>query len=107
MQYLRVRPHPTNPTRCTLDHFWYGFTGDGLSGPVLTTDGEIDRAAVVERQHYDYGAISSGLQVDQDLSQALTQQQGVRSQAYTGANLMHQEDRLQHYAEMLERHVGS
>lgn len=82
--FLRARPHPTDPEQCLFDNWWYAPDPDGVSGPVRTTAGLVERDADVQHEVFAAGEQSMGLTIDQDMSIFPAQQSGMRSRGYRG-----------------------
>ena len=103
-QVLRTEPHPTDPEKCIFDH-WYLMPPIKGMTEVETPIGVIPfRWAERVRTTHGDGA-SLGAVADQDLSIAAGQQMGLHSRGYIGANLTHQEKRIQRFHELLDDHV--
>lgn len=98
-QMLRTEPHPTDPEKCTFDH-WF------LMPPVAGMD-EVDTPIGrlpfewAEQDRFRHGDRTTGAVADQDLSVAVSQQQGLHSKGYTGGLLTSQEKRIQRFHELL------
>jgi hypothetical protein len=59
-----------------------------------------------EKDAFVHGDKTTGAVADQDLSVAVSQQQGIHSKGYTGGMLTGQEKRIQRFHEMLNDMVG-
>lgn len=104
--FLRARPHPTDPEQCVFDNWWYAPVPEGVTGPVRTTAGLVERDAVVEHELFMPGEQSMGLTIDQDMSIFPAQQMGMRSRGYRGSYLAGQESRLSRLHELIDDYIG-
>ncbi len=98
-QMLRTEPHPTDPEKCIFDHWFIMPPVDGMT-EVDTPVGRLP-FRVAERQRFPHGEHTVGAVADQDLSVAVSQQQGIHSKGYTGGLLTGQEKRIQRFHELL------
>ena len=102
----RMRPHPTDPTKCFYDNFTYGAEGsesdadlEGLGGKEWLHEGS-------ERQFFTYGERLMNRRIaDQDLSIVTGQQLGLASRGYVGVTLSGQEDRVQRFHDVINEHI--
>jgi phenylpropionate dioxygenase-like ring-hydroxylating dioxygenase large terminal subunit len=106
----RTEPHPTNPNQCTFD---YWFLAPLVRG-ATEVDTIVGRRPLVTAEHeflhYDQEMsenCTSGLGefLDQDLSVAVTQQQGLASLGFKQCYLSDQELRVQRFHEMLNNYM--
>ncbi len=100
--FLRARPHPTDTEQCVFDNWWYAPDPEGVTGPVRTTAGLVERDAVVEHELFAPGEQTMGLTIDQDMSIFPAQQMGMRSRAYKGSYLAGQESRTARLHELVD-----
>jgi phenylpropionate dioxygenase-like ring-hydroxylating dioxygenase large terminal subunit len=103
-QMLRTEPHPTDPEKCIFEHWFIMPPVDGMD-EVDTPVGRLPFRSV-EKDSFVHGDKSTGAVADQDLSVAVSQQQGVHSKGYTGGLLTGQEKRIQRFHELLNDVVG-
>ena len=104
----RMRPHPTDPTKCFYDNFTYGAKGsesdadlEGLGGKEWLHEGN-------ERQFFTYGERLMNRRIaDQDLSIVTGQQLGLASRGYVGVTLSGQEDRVQRFHDVINEHIAT
>lgn len=98
-QMLRTEPHPTDPEKCLFDHWFIMPPVDGMA----EVDTPIGRLPFrhAERDRFVHGERTTGAVADQDLSVAVSQQQGLHSRGYTGGLLTGQEKRIQRFHELL------
>ena len=102
----RMRPHPTNPTKCFYDNFTYGAKGsesdadlEGLGGKEWLHEGR-------NRQFFTYGDRLMNRRIaDQDLSIVTGQQLGLASRGFVGVTLSGQEDRVQRFHDVINEHI--
>ena len=104
--FLRARPHPTDPEQCVFDNWWYASQPSGETAPVRTTAGVVERDAEVEHEVYEFGELSMGITIDQDLEIMPGQQAGLKSRGYRGAYLAGQESRLSRYHELIDDYIA-
>lgn len=103
--FLRARPHPTDPEQCIFDNWWYAPNPAGVSSPVQTTDGLVERDAIVEHEFFAAGEKSMGLTIDQDMGIFPGQQMSMRSRGYKGAYLAGQESRTQRLHVLVDDYI--
>jgi len=103
-QMLRSEPHPTDPEKCIFDHWYVMPRVDGMD-EVETPVGRLPFRSA-EKERFRHGEKSAGFVADQDLSVAVSQQQGLHSKGYTGALLTSQEKRIQRFHELLNDRLG-
>lgn len=104
--FLRSRPHPTDPTKCIFDNWWYASQPEGETAPVNTAAGQVPRDAEVDHEVFKYGEKSMGFAIDQDLAVTPGQQLGLRSRAFKGVYLSHQEWRIRRYHEVIDEYIN-
>lgn len=104
--FLRARPHPTDPEKCLFDNWWYAPDPEGVSGPVWTTAGVVERDAIVEHELFEPGEQSMGLTIDQDMAIFPAQQMGMRSRGYKGSYLAGQESRISRLHELIDDYIA-
>jgi len=103
-QMLRTEPHPTDPEKCIFEHWFIMPPVEGMD-MVETPVGTLPFRSV-EKDSFRHGDKSTGAVADQDLSVAVSQQQGLHSRGYTGGLLTGQEKRIQRFHELLNDMVG-
>jgi phenylpropionate dioxygenase-like ring-hydroxylating dioxygenase large terminal subunit len=103
--FLRARPHPTDPEQCIFDNWWYAPMPPGVTTPVHTTAGVVERNAVIEHEVFAAGEQSMGLTIDQDMSIFPGQQRAMRSRGYVGSYLAGQESRTQRLHELVDDYL--
>jgi phenylpropionate dioxygenase-like ring-hydroxylating dioxygenase large terminal subunit len=103
--FLRARPHPTDPTKCVFDNWYYAPAPEGLDTDVLTINGPVARDAEIEHDVFEYGEKSLSPLIDQDMGVTLGQQLGLRSRAFKGVYLSHQEWRIRRYHEVIDEYI--
>ncbi|HEX8447862.1 MAG TPA: aromatic ring-hydroxylating dioxygenase subunit alpha [Sphingomonas sp.] len=103
-QMLRTEPHPTDPERCIFDH-WFIMPQVAGMDMVETPIGRLPFAQAA-RDQFAHGERTTGAVADQDLSVAVSQQQGLHSRGYTGGLLTGQEKRIQRFHELLNDRIG-
>ena len=103
--FLRARPHPTDPTQNVFDNWWYAPAPEGVTTPVGTINGPVERDAEVEHEVFEYGTRSLSPLIDQDMGVTTGQQLGFRSRAYTGVYLAKQEHRIRRYHELIDDYI--
>ncbi|MBI1182446.1 MAG: Rieske 2Fe-2S domain-containing protein [Alphaproteobacteria bacterium] len=103
--FLRARPHATDPEQCVFDNWWYAPAPEGVTTPVMTAGGIVERDAEVEHEVFDFGEKSLGVPIDQDMAVTPGQQKGFRSRGYTGVYLPRQEHRIRRYHEVLDEYI--
>ena len=103
-QVLRPQPHPTDPERCIFDHWYLVPKIEGAD----TAETPVGLRPVAEAQHevFKHGEQSLGFVADQDLSIAVGQQCGLRSQAFADPYLSGQETRIRRYHEVLNDYIA-
>lgn len=103
--FLRARPHPSDPTRCLFDNWWYAPAPEGNTEPVGTIIGPVERDAEVEHDVFEYGERSLSELIDQDMGVTTGQQLGFRSRGYKGVYLAQQEHRIRRYHEVIDDYI--
>jgi phenylpropionate dioxygenase-like ring-hydroxylating dioxygenase large terminal subunit len=103
--FLRARPHPTDPGQCVFDNWWYAPAPEGLTTPVMTINGPVERDAEVEHEVFEYLERSLSNLIDQDMGITTGQQLGFRSRAYKGVYLARQEHRIRRYHEVIDEYI--
>jgi phenylpropionate dioxygenase-like ring-hydroxylating dioxygenase large terminal subunit len=98
-QMLRTEPHPTDPEKCYFDHWFIMPPVEGMD-EVETPIGKLPFRCA-DRERFLHGERTAGAVADQDLSVAVSQQQGLHSKGYTGGFLTGQEKRIQRFHELL------
>ena len=123
-ELLRPQPHPTDPEKCFMDH-WYmvPVIESSLSGSSTFMDGSnlnhvneeepfaetpVGRKPLKNATHewINYPKESLGFIIDQDVSIAETQQRGVKSRAFKESILLGQEGRVRRYHEMINDYIN-
>ena len=123
-ELLRPQPHPTNPEKCFMEH-WYmvpmiegSLTGSStfMDGSNLTDIEEeelfaetpVGRKPLKNATHewINYPDGSLGFIIDQDVSIAETQQKGVKSRGFKGSILLGQEGRVRRYHELINDYIN-
>jgi hypothetical protein len=104
--FLRARPHPTDPEQCVFDNWWYAPDPEGVTEPVRTTAGLVERDALVDHEFFMPGEKSMGLTIDQDMSIFPAQQLAMHSRAYTGSYLSGQESRTMRLHELVDDYIS-
>ena len=89
-----------------FDNWWYAPAPDGVTDPVRTTAGLVERDAVVEHEVFAAGEQSMGLTIDQDMGIFPGQQLGMRSRGYRGAYLAGQESRTKRLHVLVDEYIG-
>ena len=100
--FLRTRPHPTDPEKCLFDNWWYAPAPDGVTEPVRTTAGLVERDAVVDHDLFEPGEKTMGLVIDQDMAIFPGQQRAMHSRGYKGSYLAGQESRVSRLHELVD-----
>ena len=121
-ELLRPQPHPTDPERCFMEH-WYmvPIIEGSLSGSstfkggedINNLEGELFTETPAGRrllqnaphQWVEYPKESLGFIIDQDVGIALSQQKGVKSRGFKHSLLLGQEGRVRRYHEMLNDYI--
>lgn len=103
--FLRSRPHPTDANKCIFDNWWYASEPEGVTTPVGTAAGMVERGTEVEHEVFDYGEKSLGFAIDQDMGITAGQQLGFRSRGFKGVYLSGQESRIRHYHEVIDDYI--
>lgn len=103
--FLRARPHPTDPTQCVFDNWWYAPVPKDNCEQVRTILGPMDADAECEHDVFNYGEKSLGLLIDQDMGVTTGQQLGFRSRGYVGVYLPKQEHRIRRYHEVIDEYI--
>lgn len=103
-QMLRTEPHPTDPEKCIFEH-WFIMPPVAGMDQVDTPVGSVPFRSV-EKDRFVHGEKTTGAVADQDLSVAVSQQQGIHSRGYTGGLLTGQEKRIQRFHELLNDIIG-
>jgi phenylpropionate dioxygenase-like ring-hydroxylating dioxygenase large terminal subunit len=104
--FLRVRPHGTDPNFCVFDNWFYATEPAGVTTPVFTPGGPVERGADVQHDVFNYLEKSLGYVMDQDMSITTGQQNGFRSRGYQGAVLTGQEARILHYQNTVDAYIS-
>jgi len=73
---------------------------------VNTAAGQVPRDAEVDHEVFKYGEKSMGFAIDQDLAVTPGQQLGLRSRAFKGVYLSHQEWRIRRYHEVIDEYIN-
>lgn len=104
--FLRPSPHPTDPERCLFDVWYFTLFPEGVGEyPARSMAEKVRRDDVVPHQEGKLGEIFLGGGIDEDASVFVSQQQGLRSRAYKGAYLSHQERRVQYSHQVLDEYL--
>ena len=103
--FLRSRPHPTDPTKCVFDNWWYSPVPKDNCEQVRTIGGLRDADFEVEHEVFEYGEKSMGQLIDQDMGVTKGQQLGFRSRGFKGVYLSHQEFRIRRYHELIDDYI--
>ena len=105
--FLRPNPHPTDPERCLFDVWYFTLFPEGVDEyPARSMADKVHRDDVVPHQHGKLGEIFLGGGIDEDASVFVSQQRGLRSRAYQGAYLSHQERRVQYSHQVLDEYLA-
>ena len=104
--FLRARPHANDPEKTVFDNWWYAPDPEGVTGPVRTTAGLVEREGVIEHEIFAPGERSMGLTIDQDMTIFPAQQQAMRSRGYTGSHLAGQESRVARLHELVDDYIA-
>jgi phenylpropionate dioxygenase-like ring-hydroxylating dioxygenase large terminal subunit len=105
---FRTEPDPNDPEWCTFDYWYLAPRINGrdevstLFGPKPYAEAKLEYAEYGSNQHGHY----LGDFIDQDLSVAVTQQQGFHSRAYEDAYLSDQEGRVRRFHEVLNDYLA-
>ncbi len=103
----RMRPHPTDPTKCFYDNFTYGAAGSEGDADLENLGGKEWLHEGSQREFFTYGERLMNRRIaDQDLSIVTGQQLGLKSRAYTGVNLSGQEDRVQRFHDVIDNYLN-
>jgi phenylpropionate dioxygenase-like ring-hydroxylating dioxygenase large terminal subunit len=129
-ELLRPQPHPTDPNKCFMDHWYMVPIIDGsLTGSSTFADGNkgVDNknALEIEQGHLftetpagrrplrsaphewiNYPEESLGFIIDQDVSIGEAQQKGVKSRGFKHSILLGQEGRVRRYHEILNDYIA-
>lgn len=104
--FLRARPHPTDPEKCLFDNWWYAPAPEGVTEPVRTTAGLVERDTDVEHEIFEPGERTMGLTIDQDMTIFPAQQMGMRSRGYKGSYLANQENRISRLHRLVDEYIA-
>ena len=103
----RMRPHPTDPTKCFYDNFTYGAAGSEGDADLENLGGKEWLHEGSQREFFTYGERLMNRRIaDQDLSIVTGQQLGLKSRAYTGVNLSGQENRVQRFHDVIDNYLN-
>ena len=104
--FLRATPHPTDPTKCVFDNWWYAPVPNENCEEVRTILGPMAADAECDHRKFEYGEESMGVLIDQDMGVTKGQQLGFRSRGYKGVYLSHQEFRIRRYHEVIDEYIS-
>ncbi|MGE0666226.1 MAG: SRPBCC family protein [Sphingomonadales bacterium] len=104
--FHRLRPHASNPEISYYDMRFYSVEGIPVekSTSVARGAGWDDGEAPIE--YVEYGEKSLGPLLDSDVATMATQQKGMRSRGYRGAELADQEFRIAYYHHNIDRYIA-
>ena len=104
----RMRPHPSDPTKCFYDNFTYGAAGSEGDAGLENLGGKEWLHEGSQREFFTYGERLMNRRIaDQDLSIVTGQQLGLKSRAYTGVHLADQEERVQRFHDVIDNYLNS
>ena len=101
----RMRPHPTDPTQCLFDHWYYAFAPAGREMLGAATNVRVD-GPEAEHVVFDYGDQPMGIIPDQDVAITIGQQLGVQSRGYQGAYVSGQESRIARFHHVIDDYIA-
>lgn len=105
LHFFRTLPHISDPQKCTFE-YWALFPSMEGVQQVMTVNGPKSLDEVEEEEDLTYGVDNVGDFIDQDLSVAVHQQQGLRSRGYADAYLSEQEARVRRFHEVLNDYIA-
>ena len=104
--FLRSLPHPTDPDKCVLVVWNFALFPEGSVEYLAQSMAETVRPDTqVEHQRGRLGDVFLGGGIDEDASVFVSQQQGLRSRAFKGAYLSHQERRVCWYHKVIDEYL--
>jgi phenylpropionate dioxygenase-like ring-hydroxylating dioxygenase large terminal subunit len=103
VHFFRTEPHATDPEKCTFEYWALYPRIEGRSG-VETVSG-MRPYEEADPEILTYGVDNVGDFIDEDLSVAVHQQRGLRSQGYRDAILSEQEARVRRFHEVLHDYL--
>jgi phenylpropionate dioxygenase-like ring-hydroxylating dioxygenase large terminal subunit len=104
--FLRSLPHPTDPEKCFFDVWYFTWFPEGSEEYVAMSLAVTVRPdAEVPHQRGKLGDIFLGGGLDEDAGVFVSQQKGLRSRAFRGAYLSHQERRVAWYHQVIDEYL--
>ena len=103
VHFFRTEPHITDPGKCTFE-YWGLYPGIDGAAQVESVSG-MRPYEEAEAEVLTFGVDNVGDFIDEDLSVAVQQQQGLRSMAYRDAILSEQEARVRRFHEVLHDYL--
>jgi phenylpropionate dioxygenase-like ring-hydroxylating dioxygenase large terminal subunit len=104
--FLRPNPHPVDPERCFFDVWYFTLFPDGVEEyPARSMADLVRKDDEVPHQRGRLGEICLGGGIDEDASVFVSQQRGLRSDAWRGAYLSNQERRVQYSHQVLDEYL--
>ena len=100
---FRTEPHPTDPNWCIFEY--WALAPDITGQEEVPTVGGLVPFEEAELESLVYGEDEVGDFIDQDVSVAVWQQRGLRSEAYEDAHLSEQESRIRRFHEVLNDYL--
>ncbi|MEP3051480.1 MAG: aromatic ring-hydroxylating dioxygenase subunit alpha [Erythrobacter sp.] len=105
--WLRADPHPTDPTRCVFDMWYFTWFPDGSDEYFsISMNESVDLSKPVPHTRGAVGEISCGPGIDQDVSIWSDQQRGLGSRGYKGGHLSGQERRVRFLHDTIDRWIA-
>ncbi len=100
---FRTEPHPTDPNWCIFEY--WALAPEIVGQAEVPTVGGMVPFEEAELESLVYGEDDVGDFIDQDVSVAVWQQRGLRSEAYEDAHLCEQESRIRRFHEVLNDYL--
>jgi phenylpropionate dioxygenase-like ring-hydroxylating dioxygenase large terminal subunit len=105
--FLRANPHPTDPSKCLFDMWYFTLFPEGVTEyHSHTMDEMVSVNAHVPHVTGSWPQVSCGPAIDQDVRIWNAQQKGLTSRGYRGGYLAWQERRVRYLHDNLDRWLG-
>jgi phenylpropionate dioxygenase-like ring-hydroxylating dioxygenase large terminal subunit len=104
--FLRALPDPRDPEKCFFDVWYFTLFPEGSDEYVAMSMADtVRRGEETPHQRGKLGEIFLGGGIDEDASIFVSQQRGLRSRAFQGATLTHQERRVAWYHQVIDEYL--
>lgn len=104
--FLRASPHPTDPTKCLFDMWYFTLFPEGVTEyHSHTMDEMVSIDSQAQHVSGKWPEVSCGPAIDQDVNIWNAQQKGLQSRGYRGGYYAWQERRVRYFHDNLDRYV--